>query len=222
MINEHIKINESYFAIPLELIKRMQSQSLFQKEKLVIGICGESGSGKSVTAICLQMELEKQNKSSVILHLDNYFKLPPKDNHNKRKRDLSWVGTKEVCMDLLQSHIQQFLLNKEKVVAPSVDYKKNEFSECELLFKDIPILIVEGVYTLLLKDLDFKVFMERTFIETKEKRKERNREVYDPFVEQVLQIEHNLIKPLAKKADVFVTKDYSVRSRRNDDLNDKP
>jgi len=210
LIYENIEIKDSYFKLSSALIERFKAQTLLKKEKLVIGIGGESGSGKSITAICLKLQLEKINIHSVTLHLDSYFKLAPKENHKKRKADINWVGSNEVNLDLLQSHIKQFKLNKEKIIVPVVDYEKNMFLQEEIFLKDKPILIVEGVYAFLLKQLDYKVFMERTYQDTLKQRKKRNREIYDPFVEQVLQIEQNIVRPFKSFADAVVRKDYSL------------
>lgn len=213
MIHETIEIKDSYFNLSSELIEKLEEESLLNKEKLVIGICGESGSGKSVTAICLQKELEKLKISSIILHQDSYFKLPPKDNHEKRKTDLNWVGPNEVQMDLLQSHIEEFKAHKEELSVPIVDYEKNIFLHEERNIKDYSVLIIEGVYAFFLDQLDYKIFMERTYKDTLENRKKRTREVYDPFVETVLDIEHSLVLPLRELADATITKKYSLSAK---------
>jgi uridine kinase len=210
MIYENIEIKEAYFELTGELIKRLEQKSLLKKEKLVIGVCGESGSGKSVTAICLQKELEKQNIPAVILHQDSYYKLPPKENHAKRKADISWVGYNEVKFDLIRSHIEQFRSHADKLTVPVVDYEKNIFLERDVDIKDTRVLIVEGVYSFIIEEFDYKVFMARNYKDTLENRKKRTRETYDPFVEKVLQIEHSLISPFKEKADAVITNDYNL------------
>ena len=213
LIKESILLKEEYFDLSKQLVEMLNKNSLLDKDKLVIGICGESGSGKSVTAKCLQIELGKRNISSFILHQDSYYLLPPKDNHQKRKLDLSWVGSNEINKALLQSHIEQFKSHQEKIIVPVVDYEKNIFIEQQTNIKGKSVLIVEGVYSFLLDHLDYKIFMERTYKETLSKRKKRNREVYDPFVEQVLDIEQSIVKPLNDLADLVVAKNYSLSSR---------
>lgn len=210
MINERIELDEKYYDLTTALIKVLNNRSLLSKEKLVIGICGESGSGKSVTAICLQRILAKSHIPTLALHQDSYFKLPPKENHEKRKADLNWVGPQEVQLDWMQRHIASFKSGGEALMAPVLDYEKNVFLQQAVNIKKTSILIVEGVYAFLLADFDFKIFMERTYKDTLEKRKKRSREAYDPFVEQVLAIEHSLVAPLKMQADVVVKKDYSL------------
>ena len=158
----------------------------------------------------MHIELEKLNIHSVILHQDSYYKLPPNENHQRRKTDLNWVGVNEVKLDLLETHIAQFRNGDDFIMAPVVDYEKNLFLTHEALIKNKTVLIVEGVYAFELAHLDYKIFMNRTYKETMHKRKARNREIYDPFVERVLEIEHALIQPLKEKADLLVEKDYSI------------
>lgn len=215
MINESIEIKDEYFELSTALIKRLEQQSLLKKDKLVIGVCGESGSGKSVTAICLQKDLERQNIPAVILHQDSYYKLPPKENHARRKADISWVGYNEVQFDLIRANIEQFRSHAEKMTVPVVDYEKNIFLEREVDIKDTQVLIVEGVYTFIIDEFDYKIYMERNFKDTLENRKKRTRETYDPFVERVLNIEHELILPLREKADVLISKQYRIKDKED-------
>lgn len=210
MIVEGIEIKEEYFKLTRALIERLNEDSILTNSKSVISICGESGSGKSVTAMCLKQLLADRDIKSTILHQDNYYKLPPKDNHAKRKEDINWVGHSEVQLDLLQDHIEEFKSGSHKINLPVVDYFNNSFSKTELLLDDKSILIVEGVYSFMLRDLDYKIFLERTYHETKEKRKNRKREIYDPFVESVLEIEHNIISSFREEANLIITTDYTL------------
>lgn len=210
MVFEQLTIRKEYFNLSKQLIQRINKKGILDMERPVVAVAGESGSGKSVTAKCLQAELAKHNISSVILHQDGYYKLTPKENHNKRKEDISWVGKDELQLDLIQRHINKFKDGAKKIEVPVVDYSMNQICTTETFIKDIDVLIVEGVYAFFLEDLDFKIFMSRTYKDTIEKRRERLREEYDPFVEQVLEIEHNIVKQHKEKADVIVQKDYSV------------
>ncbi len=209
-IKEDLEIKEEYLELPKQLIDRLKEDNLLSKEKLVIGVAGESGSGKSVTAKSLQIELAKLNIHSIILHQDGYYKLPPKENHNKRKQDINWVGVNELKLDLMQQHIDQFLAKEPVINIPSVNYKLNKFTTNSTVLSSTPVLIVEGVYSFFLKEMDYKVFMSRTYKDTLEKRRSRTREEYDPFVESVLQIEHSIVSAQKKLADSVVTKDYRL------------
>ena len=211
MIGEKITLIDNYFDLSGQLINHLQKESLLDGHKVVIGICGESGSGKSVTARCLQIELQKINVQSFILHQDNYYKLPPSENHNRRKLDLNWVGQNEVQMDLMQEHISRFKTGSDQIEVPVVNYATSSFSNSIVDLNAVPVLLVEGVYSFALSSLDFKVFLERTYQETAKNRKMRNREKYDPFVEAVLKVEHEIVSRYRELTDVVITKDYSLK-----------
>ncbi len=210
MIKESFQLKEEYFSLSLGIIDELKSKSILKKDKFIIGVCGESASGKSITAKCLQIELEKLNINSVILHQDNYYKYTPKENHKKRKADLKWVGFNEVNLNQMQVHVDQFLADQSGITLPVVDYVNNQFLDNKVSFQSVQVLIVEGVYSFLLSGFDYKIFMARTYLETQAKRQARTREVYDPFIEQVLKIENQLIQPLKEKADLIISKDYTI------------
>jgi len=210
LIKEEIVLKKEYRKISSEIVAALHKEQLLSKRKIVIGICGESGSGKSITALGLQLELENNGVSSAILHQDCYYKLTPKENHKKRKADINWVGIQELRLDLIQNHIEQFRSGEDQVLVPVVDYRKNVFTEEFLTLENIQVLIVEGVYAFYVEDLDHKIFLDRTYHDTIVDRKSRTRETYDPFVEDVLSIEHRLVTAKRDQADLVITKDYQL------------
>ena len=70
--------------------------------------------------------------------------------------------------------------------------------------------IAEGTYTSLLQQVDRRVFIARNRLDTMEHRMKRGREDFDPFIEQVLEIEHEIISQHLALADVVITRDYDV------------
>lgn len=209
-IKESLEIKEEYFELTKQVVEQLKKHTQLGKEKIVICVAGESGSGKSVTAKCLQIELEKSNIHSIILHQDGYYKLPPKENHIKRKNDISWVGVNELRLDLMQQHIDQFRAKEKVIDIPTINYKSNKFISNSIILKGKSVLIVEGVYSFFLKGIDYKIFMSRTFKDTLEKRKARSREEYDPFVERVLEIEHSIVSKQKNLANSIISKDYNI------------
>lgn len=186
----------------------VDGQLAFPQNRLSIVIGGESGSGKSVTAVCLAQQLAAQNLPALILHLDDYFHLPPATNHQKRLEDLAWVGAQEVNLALLQSHIDAFHRGETHILKPLVSYHENEIRTEYAHFQ--PVLIVEGTYTFLLEHAHYYIFMERDYRDTIEQRKARGRDILDDFSEKVLAKEHEIVSPLCRFADAIVRKDYSV------------
>lgn len=209
-ILEPLSIRKDYFYLSKQIVRQLESNDLLGKDKLVIGVAGESGSGKSVTAKCLQIQLEKQGVQSLIIHQDGYYKLPPKENHLKRKESIDWVGVNELKLDLMQQHIDQFLADDETLDMPVVNYKANSIFARSVSLANKTVLIVEGVYAFFLERMDYKIFMSRTYHDTLENRRKRAREKYDPYVEQVLDIEHKIVCDQKADADAIITKEYEL------------
>lgn len=180
--------------------------------RTVVGIAGESGSGKSVTAESVAGELGATGLATLVLHQDDYFHRPPRTNHEHRLLDLASVGPHEVNMKLLAAHVVAFRAGKDGVVGPRVDYPANRFLTRRLDFAGVAVLVVEGTYVLQLRDLDVRVFLEATHSDTRERRRLRARDVDAPVVETILGIEHAIIAPQAALADVVVDRDFVIRA----------
>lgn len=210
MLGDIIQIKQEYYTTAAHIAAHVEQLDFARREKMVIAVAGESGSGKSVTAVCLQELLNQSGQPALILHLDDYFVLPPATNHAQRVENIDQVGPSEVRLSLLQLHIDGFLAGVETLTKPIVNYKLNQILAETIITKPYSILIVEGTYSLMLNHIQFGIFMDRTYIETKPQRDARGRDVQDPFVEEVLAIEHDLIRPTRAKAQLIVDKNYNV------------
>ncbi|MFP4068288.1 MAG: uridine kinase, partial [Spirochaetaceae bacterium] len=176
-----------------------------------VSVAGESGSGKSETAAALREEFEKLGFVAAVLQQDDYFVLPPKSNDAKRREDITWVGASEVRVELLDSHLAAAQRGEKTVTKPLVIYDEDRITEEEMSLEGLEVLIAEGTYTMLLEHVDTKVFINRNRLETLESRKKRGREEIEPFLEQVLEIEHNIISKHITKADIVIDRNYEVR-----------
>jgi uridine kinase len=212
MIGDIISIKPHYLETAKEIFNLIEKKKPdFSKQKFVITIGGESGSGKSVASMCLQKILLENNIRSLVFHLDDYFYFPPQTNHNRRLEDISRVGMNEVNLDKLNQNILDFKMKSGQIIKPEINYNSNEILEDILFTDNINVLIVEGTYSLMLDNQDFPIFMDRTYIETKENRVKRGREIVDTeFVERVLEIEHKIIRSTKTKAKIIVNSDYIV------------
>jgi uridine kinase len=186
------------------------------ERRLVVGIAGESGSGKSITAVSLARALEAHGVATASLHQDDYFFRPPRVNHAHRERDLGAVGPHEVNLALLQRHVADFRAGRA-TDAPLVDYPSDSFLTRRLDFAPLAALVVEGTYVLMLDDgdaplIDVRVFLEATHDDTAERRRARNRDIDAPFVQDVLRLEHAIVARQAAVADLIVDRDFLVRS----------
>jgi uridine kinase len=181
-----------------------------------ITVAGESGSGKSETARAIADELHSYELNSIVLGQDDYFYLPPKSNDTKRRENGDWLGPHvEVNLPALQKNIDDALLGSLKIDKPIVDYNDPVIGNEEIDISDINVIIAEGTYTSLLKNIDTKVFIARNRIDTLEHRKKRNRgnEVHDPFVEEILKTEHKIIAGHIFLSDFVITNEYNVEQR---------
>ena len=181
--------------------------------RYTITVAGESGSGKSEIGKAIADELEKHGIRSVVLGQDDYFVLPPTSNDRKRRKDPQWLGPHvEVRLDLLEQNLLSAIHGEKEITKPLVDYDANTIEHETIPLDGIGVLIAEGTYTSLLKHIDTRVFIARNWMDTLEDRRKRNRgkEVGDPFTEQVLSMEHKIIAGHKQLADFVITKDYEV------------
>jgi uridine kinase len=181
--------------------------------RYTIAVAGESGSGKSETGRAIADELEKYGIRSVVLGQDDYFVLPPKSNDMERRNDPQWLGPHvEVRLDLMDQNLLSAIQGEREITKPLVDYDANTIQEETITLDGIGVLIAEGTYTSLLKHVDTRIFIARNWLDTLEDRRKRNRgkEVGDPFTEQVLSTEHKIIAGHRQLADFVITKDYDV------------
>jgi uridine kinase len=183
--------------------------------RFAMSVAGESGSGKSETAVAISQTLAAAGIASIVLGQDDYYVLPPKSNDRKRREDPEWLGPQcELRFDLLQSNLDDARAGASSIVKPSIDYDADAVSTENVTLNGVKVVIFEGTYVSLLKGLDARVFNVRTWHETLEHRVKRNRgsEVGDPFVEATLGIEHRIIAGHRFLADFLITRDYDVVS----------
>jgi uridine kinase len=215
MIGDKIEIKPQYLALSNQIVQILQTQftNLSSGQKFVAGVGGESGSGKSVTALCIQESLLALGIRSCIIHQDDYFKLAPKQNHAQRLADPSWLGPVEVRLDLIQEQIQQFKAGQGRVEAPLVYYQEDVIKSQILEFQDVQVLIVEGTYILSVEGIDARIFMSRDYHQTQQSRLARGREPFSPEIEGFLKREHEIIKLYGLTTHIIVDKAYQASLR---------
>jgi len=148
----------------------------------------------------------------LLLSQDEFFHLPPRQNHNKRVSDFSWIGPQEVDFELLQSCLEQATDPSIEVVKiPVMNWERDEKEWKEVSVKDVDAIVVEGTYVLhQISNDETGIFFEHTYEDTKEARIARNREVVDDFIQRVLAREHELISPQAAQAHFSISKEYKL------------
>ena len=181
----------------------------------VYRVSGESGCGKTTLAKAIVKEFEAKGKKAVLISQDEYFHLPPRQNHNKRAENFEWIGLGEVDWKLLNGVIDQ-VLNPEvaEVKVPEMDWELDTKEWKTIEADQVDVVVIEGTYVLGEKlDGEVGIFFEHTYMDTRENRLARNREVVDDFIQRVLEREHRIISAFRKDADLVVNKDYTLTIR---------
>lgn len=214
MIGDEISYYPEYKQITDFVIKNIVSIKN-PDSKLCISVGGESGCGKTSLAYALQKDIEKSTGlKGMIFHLDDYFYLPPADNHNARLKDTNLVGMNEVNMELLDSHLIHFKQKEDILNKPLINYNQNKILSENISCVEFDFCIVEGTYVNALNTPDYRIFMETTYLDTRKPRVVRARDLINDFNEQVLKIEHLIIKPHYKLANIIIDKYLNIKTKQ--------
>jgi uridine kinase len=125
-----------------------------------------------------------------------------------RRRNLDQVGPYEVKLDFLDSNLRSFKRAESPIYKPLVIYDQDRITTEELDTEDVKVLVAEGTYTSLLQFADFRVFIDRDYHQTLEARKLRARDKWEPFIQDVLEQEHQVISQHKALADVVIPADF--------------
>lgn len=178
--------------------------------RYIIAISGESGAGKSELSHSLANLLKKNGQRVKVIHTDNYYKIPPRERNEWRKKNgIKKVGFKEYDWTLIDRSIKQFKEGREAMM-PCIDIVSEQVDKLITDFSEVDILVVDGLYAIKAKGIDLKVFIDLTYHETKMSQVERGKEVMNDFRAQVLEMEHQHIRRLKPLADLIVNKNYQV------------
>ena len=213
MKGDIVILEEHHKKAASEIVSFIIEQIKNKASRFVITVAGESGSGKSESALAIAQELEKHGIKSIVLGQDDYFHLPPKMNSAKRKEDSDWLGPHmEVNFEVLKQNLVDAIQGKSQIIKPLIDYNANTVESETISLEGVKVMITEGTYTSLLKHVDVRVFIAKNWLKTLEARKKRNRgnEVNDAFTEQILATEHKIIAGHSQLADFIINDEYQV------------
>ncbi len=136
----------------MTLIERLKNSG----RVFIVGIAGDSGSGKTTFANAIKSLLGKEVVSSITL--DDYHIY---DRETRKKLGITPLHPEANNLNLIKTHLM--LLKKgETIRKPTYNHSTGTFGEWES-FSPTPIVIVEGLHTLYdgLRDyLDFKIFVD--------------------------------------------------------------
>ena len=211
MRGDKLVIQEGHVKAAKGLLDLLLPKIIKTKNKFIITIAGESGSGKSeIAAVFAELLTEKRNIKSLIVQQDDYFVYPPKTNAEMRRKDINHVGLSEVRLDLLDRNLGDILKGKDEIEKPLVNFDEDRITKETVNLKEIKTVIVEGTYTTMLKNIHQHIFIDRIYVDTRDSRKQRAREEQDEFLEKILEIEHKIISSHKPRTDFIVMSDYGV------------
>jgi uridine kinase len=182
-----------------------------RKPKMIIGISGESGSGKSELAHVIAKGLRKHGIFAKPLHIDNYYRILPLLRTEWRKSNgiEKVVGYGEYDWDTIYRNITEFKEGKMST-GPCVDLVTEQVDQLSTDYSTVDMLIIDGLYAIKTEGVDLAVFIELTYHETKKAQIVRGKEPQNEYRMAVLEQEHKMVSALCEKADVLINKDYEI------------
>jgi uridine kinase len=184
-----------------------------KKDKFMIAISGESGSGKSELAHVIAKGLRKHGIMAKPIHIDNYYRIHPLERTEWRKKHgiENVVGYGEYDWDTIYQNIDDFK-NNRKSTMPCVDLVTEQIDRLTTDFNGIDMLVIDGLYAIKTDGADLRVFLELTYHETKKAQVVRGKEPQNEYRMAVLEQEHRMVQALKPKADILISKEYEVLS----------
>lgn len=201
MINDVVTIEKKHTNAATTLFERVMRD---RKIKFIVAISGEVGTGKCEIAHELGRKLVEAGLSVKLLHMDNYYHIPPLERLEWRKKNgLEKIGYDEYDWNTVNQNIDDFRMNKKSVL-PVVDLFTQKVDQLHTDFKGIELLIIEGLYSIRINQSDLRVFIELTYEDTWEEQTLTHKEVLDEFRIEVLKHEHKAVQSLKNLADFYI------------------
>jgi len=212
MQGDNIVVAEQHLEVAHKIVEILWPCTTDLEGKYTITVAGESGTGKSTTATALFRVLQQKGRSCVLLQQDDYYVYPPKTNDHARRQNSAWRGLCEVNLALLDQHLQEFLKGNPQIHKPLIVYADDRIDQEIINVEQANNLIVEGTFISLLKHVKTRIFIDRSYLDTRVDRRKRSRDLaeLDDFTEGILENEHAIVSAHKAFADVIITKNYEV------------
>ncbi len=208
MLGDVLLITEKHEKAAQAILEKILAE---RKDKYIVAISGESGSGKTELAHVLARKLRNEGIIAKPIHIDNYYRIHPHERTEWRKKHgiQNAVGLDEYDWDTIYRNIDDFK-NNRKSTMPCVDLVTEQIDQLTTDFNGIDILVIDGLYAINTKDADMCVFIELTYHETKKAQVLRGKEPQNEYRMQVLEREHQVVQSLKSKADLLVNTEYGI------------
>ena len=182
-----------------------------RRPKMIIGISGESGSGKSELAHVIAKGLRKYGIFAKPLHIDNYYRILPLERTQWRKDNgiEKVVGFGEYDWEVINRNIREFKAGQLST-GPCVDLVTEQVDQLTTDYSTVDMLIVDGLYAIKTEGVDLRIFIELTYHETKKAQVVRGKEPQNEYRMAVLEQEHKMVQSLRQMADLLISMEYEV------------
>ncbi|MEI6061584.1 MAG: uridine kinase [Bacteroidota bacterium] len=200
MLNDVVTIEKKHTNAASTLFDRVVRD---RKIKFIVTISGEVGTGKCEIAHELGRILIEKGISVKLLHMDNYYHIPPRARQEWRKQNIDKIGYDEYDWNTINQNIDDFRMNRESVL-PVVDLFTQKVDKLHTDFDGIEVLIIEGLYSIRINQSDLRVFIELTYEDTWDEQAITHKEVLDEFRMEVLKYEHKAVQSLKNLADFYI------------------
>ncbi len=189
-----------------EILKR-------KTNKFIVAISGESGSGKTELAHVIAKGMRKHGIFAKPMHIDNFYNTHPLKRRQWRSEHgiENVVGFNEYLWNDINRVIDDFK-NDRVSEMPCVDLVTEQVDKLITDFSEVDMLIVDGLYAIKTENVDIRIFIDLTYLETKEKhtKDSRGKEVMDEVRWATLAQEHKMVRSLKPSADFIITKDFNL------------
>ncbi|MDX2414717.1 MAG: hypothetical protein QNK33_05960 [Bacteroidales bacterium] len=212
MLGDILLINDMHKAAAADICEHVIKDKANREERYryIVGISGESGSGKSELAHSLGKLLKEENIRVKVIHTDNYYKIQPLLREEwRRNKGFDKIGLDEYDWVKIRKTIRDFREEQECVI-PCIDLIPEQVDKLITDFSKIDLLVVDGLYAIDAPDIDMRVFIDLTYQETKINQIVRMKEEMNDFRLHILECEHKAVLSLKPKADLIVGKSYEV------------
>lgn len=208
MLGDVLLISEKHENAAKEIVPHILKN---RKNKYIIAISGESGSGKTELSHVIAKMLRKEGIFCKPIHIDNYYRILPLERTEWRKSHgiENVVGLGEYDWDTIYKNINDFK-NDRSSTMPCVDLVTEQVDQLTTDFRGIDMIIIDGLYAIHTEGIDLRIFIELTYHETKKAQVVRGKEPQNEYRMQVLEQEHRVVQSLREKADIFINKEYQV------------
>ncbi len=182
-----------------------------ERYRYIVGISGESGSGKSELSYALGKELKAHHIRVKVVHTDNYYKIQPLLREEwRRNKGFEMIGHEEYDWVKIRKTIRDFK-EEQECMMPCVDLIPEQVDKLIVDFEKIDLLIVDGLYAINAPDVDMRIFIDLTYHETKINQIIRLKEAMTEFRLNILEHEHKAVRSLRPIADYIIDKAYSLK-----------